>query len=55
MKQTKRIECFQKFHSNKDGAVMIATDLASRGLDFEGLDCVLQFDCPSSVDDYIHR
>ncbi|KAL7080299.1 hypothetical protein ACQ4LE_000729 [Meloidogyne hapla] len=56
LKQGKRMERFQRFDeiTNK-GAAMICTDIASRGLDFAGLDWVLQMDCPPSVDDYIHR
>jgi ATP-dependent RNA helicase DDX10/DBP4 len=34
---------------------MFATDVAARGLDFKGLDWVLQMDCPEDVDTYIHR
>lgn len=34
---------------------MIATDVASRGLDFSDVDWVVQVDCPASVEDYIHR
>lgn len=54
-KQTKRLEVFQKFDEKKQGAALIATDVASRGLDFADVDWVLQLDCPNSVDDYIHR
>ena len=49
------MERFQHFDENTKGAAMICTDVASRGLDFAGLDWVLQMDCPPSVDDYIHR
>lgn len=55
LNQTKRIETFQKFDKNSRGAAMIATDVASRGLDFQNVDWVLQLDCPADVDDYIHR
>lgn len=34
---------------------MIATDIASRGLDFNNVDWVVQLDSPADVDDYIHR
>ncbi|KAK6060143.1 DEAD/DEAH box helicase [Cooperia oncophora] len=54
MNQKKRIDVFQKFE-NKEAAVMIATDVASRGLDFSDVDWVVQVDCPASVEDYIHR
>ncbi|KAI6233038.1 RNA helicase [Aphelenchoides fujianensis] len=46
-KQHKRLETFESFDQNKRGAAMIATDIASRGLDFRNLDWVLQLDCPA--------
>lgn len=36
-------------------AILFATDIASRGLDFPAVDWVLQADCPDDVDQYIHR
>ncbi|CAB3407179.1 unnamed protein product [Caenorhabditis bovis] len=54
MNQTKRIESFTRFDESK-AAVMIATDVASRGLDFENVEWVVQFDCPAEIEDYIHR
>uniref|UniRef100_A0A915EJJ0 ATP-dependent RNA helicase n=1 Tax=Ditylenchus dipsaci TaxID=166011 RepID=A0A915EJJ0_9BILA len=54
-KQNKRMEIFHKFNRNFRGAAMIATDIASRGLDFNNVDWVVQLDCPNDVDDYIHR
>lgn len=35
--------------------VLIATDVAARGLDITGLDLVVNFDMPRSGDDYAHR
>lgn len=35
--------------------VMVATDLAARGLDIMGLPAVVNYDLPRSADDYIHR
>ncbi|CAG9531078.1 unnamed protein product [Cercopithifilaria johnstoni] len=55
MNQMKRLEIFKKFNNKTIGAAMIATDVASRGLDFARVDIVLQLDCPVDVDDYIHR
>lgn len=55
MNPTKRMDTFHKFDKNTIGAAMIATDVASRGLDFQGVDWVMQLDCPADVDDYIHR
>ncbi|MFC0669299.1 DEAD/DEAH box helicase [Azotobacter chroococcum] len=35
--------------------VLVATDVAARGLDVEGLDLVINFDMPRSGDEYLHR
>lgn len=35
--------------------VLIATDIAARGLDFPALDWVVQLDCPEDPAAYIHR
>jgi superfamily II DNA/RNA helicase len=41
----------------KQGAVkiLVATDVAARGLDVDGLDMVINFDMPRSGDEYVHR
>ncbi|VDK25579.1 unnamed protein product, partial [Anisakis simplex] len=49
MKQSKRLEVFHKFNRKVNSAAMIATDVASRGLDFARVDCVLQLDCPTTA------
>jgi len=40
---------------NGDIDVLVATDVAARGIDVGGLDLVINFDMPRSGDDYIHR
>ena len=35
--------------------VMVATDIAARGLDVEGISHVINYDMPATTDDYIHR
>lgn len=35
--------------------VLIATDVISRGMDFKGINCVINFDFPDSAAAYIHR
>ncbi len=54
MSQSARLEALQNF---KDGEVplLIASDVAARGLDIAGLSHVFNFDVPSSAEDYVHR
>ncbi|HTX89805.1 MAG TPA: DEAD/DEAH box helicase [Anaerolineales bacterium] len=40
---------------NGDFQVMVATDIAARGLDVESISHVINFDMPATADDYIHR
>ncbi|GMR54374.1 hypothetical protein PMAYCL1PPCAC_24569, partial [Pristionchus mayeri] len=54
MKQNKRLAVFETFE-RRQKATLIATDVASRGLDFSAVDWVVQMDAPATVDDYIHR
>lgn len=35
--------------------VLIATDVISRGMDFKGVNCVINYDFPDSAAAYIHR
>lgn len=35
--------------------ILIATDLASRGIDIDGLDAVINFDIPNIPETYVHR
>ena len=35
--------------------IMVATDVASRGLDVDDIKLVINFDMPTNVEDYIHR
>lgn len=52
--QMKRVEVYNDF-LRKQNAVLLATDIAARGLDFPTVNWVLQFDCPEDADTYIHR
>mgnify|MGYP001267066429 FL=1 len=54
MTQSARLDALQKF---KDGGVplLIASDVAARGLDIAGLSHVFNFDVPMSAEDYVHR
>jgi ATP-dependent RNA helicase DeaD len=52
--QNKREKVLKSF---KDGSirVMVATDVAARGLDIDAVDCVINFDAPIDPDTYLHR
>ena len=52
--QLDRIRSIRDFTSGRKN-VLIATDLASRGLDFPNVFCVINFDLPQNTEDYIHR
>ncbi|XP_061636068.1 probable ATP-dependent RNA helicase DDX10 [Phyllopteryx taeniolatus] len=53
-RQMKRVEVYDDFLRKKN-AVLFATDVAARGLDFPAVNWVLQYDCPEDADTYIHR
>jgi len=52
--QLRRIAIYDQFCA-KDAAVLLATDIAARGLDFPKVDWVLQLDCPEDATTYTHR
>ncbi|XPV76833.1 MAG: DEAD/DEAH box helicase [Desulfovibrio sp.] len=54
MAQDKRERVLQKF---RDGSIkiLVATDVAARGLDIAGISHVINIDAPDTVNDYIHR
>jgi ATP-dependent RNA helicase RhlE len=52
--QAERLVALENFKAGKS-TVLVATDVASRGLDIEGLPQVINFDIPHSPEDYVHR
>ena len=52
--QNARIEALESFKQNKV-RVLVATDIAARGLDIEALPHVVNFDIPHVPEDYVHR
>ncbi|KAJ6588533.1 P-loop containing nucleoside triphosphate hydrolase protein [Mycena capillaripes] len=54
LKQTARLAMYTKFTAASH-AVLFATDVAARGLDFPAVDWVLQVDAPEDAETYIHR
>ena len=52
--QTARQEALAQFKKG-EATILIATDVASRGIDISGLDAVINFDMPNVPEIYIHR
>ncbi len=52
--QVEREEALNKF-KNKEANILIATDVASRGIDINQLDAVINFDIPNISETYVHR
>src|SRR3954462_8279353 len=54
MEQPRRIAEFDRFKSGEI-TILVASDVAARGLDVKGVSHVINFDVPWQPDDYIHR
>ncbi|KAG0493684.1 hypothetical protein HPP92_004678 [Vanilla planifolia] len=54
MQQRARLKAMDRFRDNENG-VLIATDVAARGLDIPGIRTVVHYQLPHSAEVYIHR
>ncbi|OIO54122.1 MAG: RNA helicase [Alphaproteobacteria bacterium CG_4_10_14_0_2_um_filter_63_37] len=54
VRQTKRLSVLSRFQEGKL-PILIATDVASRGLHIDGVTHVVNFDLPLDPEDYVHR
>lgn len=54
LKQNKRAKIIKDFRDKKFN-VLVATDVAARGLDIDHIDTVINYDLPQAPEDYIHR
>jgi len=52
--QRERDWCLEAFRSG-ESPILVATDVASRGLDVKGCKWVINFDFPGQIEDYVHR
>ena len=54
IRQNLREKTMQRFRDGKL-AILVATDVASRGIDVDDVDCVINFDVPEENEYYVHR
>ena len=54
MSQAKRIGALNKFKAG-ERSLLVATDVASRGLDIPSVDLVINYEVPQNSKDYVHR
>lgn len=52
--QSQRLHALEQFRRGRN-QVMVATDIAARGIDIEDISHVVNFDVPRTADEYIHR
>ena len=54
MRQSARTQVMASFRSHRT-RILIATDVAARGIDVENVDAVFNFDIPQDIEFYVHR
>ncbi|KTD68000.1 ATP-dependent RNA helicase RhlE [Legionella steelei] len=52
--QSQRTKVLEEFKSG-ELHILVATDIAARGIDIDQLPCVVNFDLPQVAEDYVHR
>ena len=57
MAQSARLDALQQFRPFRDGSValLVATEVATRGLDIPNVDTVINYSFPLTIEDYVHR
>jgi ATP-dependent RNA helicase RhlB len=53
--QAQRTRVISQFKETNDINIMVATDIAARGLDIQGVDLVINYDLPMDCETYVHR
>ena len=55
LSQGQRTKVIESFKADNDKNVLVATDVAARGLDIKGVDLVVNYDMPNDAESYVHR
>lgn len=53
--QSQRNRVMEQFKGESDHNILVATDVAARGLDIKGVDMVVNFELPDDPENYVHR
>lgn len=53
--QAQRNRVMEQFKAENDSNILVATDVAARGLDIKGVDMVVNFELPNDPESYVHR
>jgi superfamily II DNA/RNA helicase len=53
--QAQRTRMMAQFKEDNDHNILVATDLAARGLDIKGVDMVINYELPDDPENYVHR
>lgn len=53
--QAQRNRVIEQFKAENNMNIMVATDVAARGLDIKGVDMVINFELPQDSESYVHR
>jgi ATP-dependent RNA helicase RhlB len=55
LSQAQRTRVMQQFKEANDLNILVATDVAARGLDIQGVDLVINYELPNDPESYVHR
>ena len=55
MRQNERRRTMENFKKDGNGGILVATDVAARGIDIKNVDIVVNYDFPNNEDYYVHR
>lgn len=53
--QAQRNRVIEQFKADNEKNILVATDVAARGLDIKGVDLVINFELPQDAESYVHR
>jgi len=53
--QAQRLRVMSQFKAENDRNILVATDVAARGLDILGVDMVINYELPDDAENYVHR